>query len=253
MRFAIKDFFLQVVSRKKEEKSSTDKLPTTRFAVEFFCHTSCSNQESEGFFYRQATYKGKYGKAKEAVESTKAGLSPQKRGCEKVKKRKRPRKAGLSPQEGDVRKKRKSPRMAGLSPQEGDKKKKRREKDQGRQEGGSSESKVPCALNQEFLFLVHEYLGLGSGPTWLKYRLLQDLVYEEAMCKRMFQKQTTLRSKSSTLKRTTLRMLKILLQSIVARKVRTIALEQSPKKAVMRHAINAIWHRYIGNPAAKYL
>jgi hypothetical protein len=47
-------------------------------------------------------------------------------------------------------------------------------------------------------------------------------------------------------------MLKIPLQSIVARKVRTIALEQSGKKAVMRHAINAIWHGYVGNPAAKY-
>jgi hypothetical protein len=87
------------------------------------------------------------------------------------------------PQEGDVRKKRKRPRMAGLSPQEGDKKKKRREKDQGRQEGGSRKGKVLCALNQEFLFLVHKYLWLGSGPTRLKYRLLRDLVYKEAMCK----------------------------------------------------------------------
>jgi hypothetical protein len=48
-------------------------------------------------FFQQATYKGKYGKAKEAVESVRAGLSPQ---------------------EGDVRKSRK-------------------EKDQGRREGGS--------------------------------------------------------------------------------------------------------------------
>jgi hypothetical protein len=72
---------------------------------------------------------------------------------------------------------------------------------------------------------------------------------------RKFRKQTTLSSKSSTLKgllyapilqkqyhkRTTLRRLKIPLQSIVARKVRTIALERSAKKAVMRHAINAIY------------
>ncbi len=81
----------------------------------------------------------KYGKAKEAVESARAGLLPQK---------------------GDVRKSRK---------------KKRKEKDQGRQEGGSSKGKVPCALNQEFPFLVHEYLGfeaaclgrsIGSYETW---------------------------------------------------------------------------------------
>jgi hypothetical protein len=79
-------------------------------------------------------------------------------------------------------------------------------------------------------------------------------------------KRTTLRSKSITLKgllyapiqrkqyhkRTTLRRLKILLQIIVARKVRTIALEQSAKKAVMKHAINAIWHWYVENSAAKH-
>ncbi len=93
----------------------------------FFCPTSCSNRESEGFFCRRATYKGKYGIAKEAVESARAGLSPQK---------------------GDVRK---------------SKKKKRKEKNQGRREGGSSEGKVPCALQQEFLFFVHKYLGLESA------------------------------------------------------------------------------------------
>jgi hypothetical protein len=42
-------------------------------------------------------------------------------------------------------------------------------------------------------------------------------------------------------KRTTLRRLKIPLRSIVARKVRTIALEQSAKKAVIVHAINAMY------------
>jgi hypothetical protein len=72
---------------------------------------------------------------------------------------------------------------AGLSPQEGDMRKKRKEKDQGRQEGGSSEGKVPCALNQEFLFFGSQVFGFGSGPSWLKYRLLRDLVYKEAMCK----------------------------------------------------------------------
>ncbi len=44
------------------------------------------------------------------------------------------------------------------------------------------EGKVLCVLNQEFLFLVHEYLGLEAARR-LKYRLLRDLVYEEAMCK----------------------------------------------------------------------
>jgi hypothetical protein len=80
-------------------------------------------RKAKDFFCRQATYKGKYGKAKEAIESARAGLSPQK---------------------GDVRKLRK-------------------EKDQGRQEGGSSEGKVPCALHKEFLFFVYEYLGLEAA------------------------------------------------------------------------------------------
>ncbi len=48
-------------------------------------------------------------------------------------------------------------------------------------EGGSREGKVPCALHQEFLFLVHEYLG-SERPVSFEYRLLRDLVYEEAMC-----------------------------------------------------------------------
>jgi hypothetical protein len=43
------------------------------------------------------------------------------------------------------------------------KKKKRKETDQRRWEGGSSEGKVLCALHQEFLFLVHQYLGLEAA------------------------------------------------------------------------------------------
>ena len=65
-------------------------------------------------------------------------------------------------------------------------------------EGGSREGKVPCALHQEFLFLVHEYLG-SERPVSFEYRLLRDLVYEEAHVQRKFRKRTTLRSKSSTL------------------------------------------------------
>ncbi len=57
----------------------------------------------------------------------------------------------------------------------------RNEKGQGRREGGSREGKVPCALHQEFLILVHEYLG-SERPVSFEYRLLRDLVYKEAMC-----------------------------------------------------------------------
>ncbi len=151
MRFAVEEFFSYKSFHARKKKNW---VPTSYLQEEYkirrwvFCPTSCSSQESEGFFCRQATCKGKYGKAKEAIESARAGLSPKKRGREKVKK------------------------------------KKRKEKDQGRQEGGSSEGKVPCALNQEFLFFGSRVFGFGSGPSRLKYRLLRDLVYEyeEAMC-----------------------------------------------------------------------
>ncbi len=77
----------------------------------------------------------------EAIESARAGLSPKKGGREKEKKK--TKEGGLSPQEGDVRKKkRKRPRKARRWLRKG---------------------KVPCALNQEFLFLIHEYLGLEAA------------------------------------------------------------------------------------------
>jgi hypothetical protein len=135
--FAVEEIFsYESLNARKEEKLSTDELPPREvqdLPLSFVCPMSRSNQQSEGFFCRRATYKGKYGKAKEAVES--AG-------------------AGLLPQEGDARKSRK-------------------EKYQGRREGGSSEGKVPCALHQEFLFFGSRVFGFGSGPSRLKYRLLR--------------------------------------------------------------------------------
>ena len=110
--FAVEFFFsYELLNARKEEKLSTDELPPRGVQdspLSFFCPTSCSNQESEGFFCRRAIDKGKYGKAKEAVKSARAGLLPQ---------------------EGDVRKSRKE---TGLSPQKGDVRKSRKEKDQGR-------------------------------------------------------------------------------------------------------------------------
>jgi hypothetical protein len=95
------------------------------------------NSRKRSTFHTTSYLQGqwKYGKAKEAVESARPCLLPQK---------------------GDVRKSRK----------------KKKKKDQGRQEGGSSKGKVPCALNQEFLFFGSRVFGFRSGPSWLKYRLL---------------------------------------------------------------------------------
>ena len=119
---------------------------------------SCSSQESEGFFFRRATYKDTY---VDAVEFRQGWSVSTRRGREKEEK-KTTKEGGLSPQEGDVRrfKKRKRPRKARRWLREG---------------------KVPCVLNQEISFLVHEYLG-SERPVSFEYRLLRDLVYEEAMC-----------------------------------------------------------------------
>jgi hypothetical protein len=83
-------------------------------------------------------------------------------------KRKRPRKAGLSPQKGDVRNSRK-------------RKEKKKAKAGKKVAPAKARFRVPYTKNS---FFGSRVLGLRSGPSWLKYRLLRDLVYEEAMCER---------------------------------------------------------------------
>ncbi len=94
---------------------------------------------------QQATYKGKYGKSKEAVESARAGLSPQK---------------------GDVRKSRK-------------REEKKKTKEGKKVAPAKARFRVPYTKNS---FFGSRVFGLRSGLSWLKYRLLRDLVYKEAMC-----------------------------------------------------------------------
>jgi hypothetical protein len=53
-------------------------------------------------------------------------------------------------------------------------------------------------------------------------------------------------------KRTTLRMLKLPLQSICSEEGPHYRLGEKRKEAVIRQAINAIWHGYVENPAAKH-
>jgi hypothetical protein len=136
--------------------------------LSFFYPTSRSSQESEGLFCQQATYKGRYGKAKEAFESARAGLLPQEGDMRKTRKeKKKTKEGGLSPQEGDVRKtrnkrKRKRPRKA--------------RRWLLRRQGSM------CPTPRISLFGSRVF-GFGSGPSHLKYWLLRDLVYEEAMCK----------------------------------------------------------------------
>ena len=87
---------------------------------------------------------------------------------------------------------------------------------QGRQEGGSREGKVPCALHQEFLFLVHEYLGSGRhvsfevlAPTRLKST--------RKPCAKEVPETDYFTQQKQYLKRTTLCRLKILLRSICSK------------------------------------
>ena len=125
-------------------------------------------------FFRRATYKGTY---VEAVESARAGLSPKKGGCEKEKKK--TKEGGLPPQEGDVRKKkRKRPRKARRWLLEG---------------------KVPCVLNQEFLFWFTS-IWVWKRPILFEVSAPTRLSLRGSHVRRKFRKQTTLRSKSSTLK-----------------------------------------------------
>jgi hypothetical protein len=157
------------------------------------------------------------------------------------------------PQEGvvrKIRKEKKKTKEGGLSPQEGDVRKRRKEKKKT-MEGkkvAPAKARFHVLYTENFFFFVHEYLGLeaarlgrsiGSYETWSTRKPCAKKVPET--------KRTTLRSKSSTLKgllyapikrvqyhkRTTLRRLKSCCKASVARKVRTIALEQSvSKKAV---------------------
>ncbi len=171
MRFAVEDFFPTSRFMQEKEKLSTDKPPTTRFAVEFFLSYELLKSRKRRIFFTNElhTRAVEVREAKEAVESARAGLSPQKEGDVRKtrKEKKKTKEGGLSPQEGDVRKtrkerKRKRPRQA-------------RKWLQRRQ--GS------CALHQELLFFGSRVFGLGSGPSRLKFWLLRDLVYKEAMCK----------------------------------------------------------------------
>jgi hypothetical protein len=102
---------------------------------------------------------GQVRETKEAVESARAGLLPQKGNMRKKRKEKRKTKeGGLSPQEGDVKKN-----------------KKRKEKDQGGKKVAPAKARFRVPYTKNFFFLVHKYLGLetanlgrsiGSYETW---------------------------------------------------------------------------------------
>jgi hypothetical protein len=181
-------------------------------------------QESKWLSCRRATYKGKYGKTKEAVESART-----------VWKR---RLVSFGVGNGF------------LFP--------------GRQEGGSSEGKVPCALHQEFpFFLVHEYLGLEAarlGWTIDSYETWST----RKPCAKEVPETNYLRSKSSTLKgllyapiqqkqylkRTTLLRLKIPLRSICSKADPHSRLSIAWARNLSSDKRQSTFFSWVGNPLA---
>ncbi len=103
---------------------------------------------------------------------------------------------------------------AGLSQQKGDVRKKRIEKKKTKVGEKVAPAKarfrVPLTKNS---FFGSRVFGFGSGPSWLKYRLLRDLVYEMP-CAKEVPKTDYFTQRKQHLEWTTLRRLKIPLRSI---------------------------------------
>jgi hypothetical protein len=86
--FAVDEIFsYESLNARKEEKSSTDELPT-RFAVEFFLSYESLKSRKRRIFLPTSYIQGKYGKAMEALESARADLSPQEGDVKKKRKEK---------------------------------------------------------------------------------------------------------------------------------------------------------------------
>jgi hypothetical protein len=83
-----------------------------------------------------------------------------------------------------TRKEKKETKEGSLSPQEGDVRKKRKEKKKTKagKKVAPAKARFLCPTPR-IPFFCSRVFGLRSGPSRLKYRLLRDLVYEEAMCK----------------------------------------------------------------------
>ncbi len=171
------------------------------FAVKEFFPTSRLTQESKGLFLLTSYIQGQVRESQRSHWVRQGWSITTKRGREKVKK------------------------------------KKRKEKDQGRREGGSSKGKVPCALHQEFLFLVHKYLSLeaahlgwsiGSYEIWSTRKQYAKEVPETDYFtqQKQYLKRTTLRTysvKAVQQKGLLYAGWRSRCEASVARKVRTIA------------------------------
>ncbi len=90
---------------------------------------------------------------------------------------------------------------------------KRKEKDQGRQEGGSSEGNVPCVPNQEFIFFGSRVLGIRNACL-SEWKGSYKTSSTRKPCAKAVPEMDSLMQRKQYLKRTTLCTFKLLLQSI---------------------------------------
>ncbi len=105
---------------------STDELPT-RFGVEFFVLRVAQDKKAKDFLPTSYIQGQEVQEAKEAVESTRAGLSPKRK-----EKKKDQGRWSVATRRG--------------------RKKIRKEKDQGRQVGGSAKARFRVSLTKNFFF-----------------------------------------------------------------------------------------------------
>jgi hypothetical protein len=175
--------------------------------LSFFCPTSCSNQESEGFFTNELHTRASTGN--QGSRWVRQGWSiATRRGREKGKKKKT-KEGGLSPQEGDVRKIRKEKKKTkegGLSPQEGGVRKRRKKRKRPwKARRWLQRRQGSVCPTPRISFLAHEYLGLeaarlgrsvGSYETWSTRKPCAKEVPETDyfMQQKQYLKRTTLRT-----------------------------------------------------------
>jgi hypothetical protein len=110
---------------------------------------------------------------------------------------------------------------------------------------------VQCVLNQEFPFFGFTSIGVQKQPILVEVSAPTRLALQGSHVRRLYQKRTPLRSKSTTIKGLLYARWSSRCKAFVARNVRTMAWAKH-KKAVIWQAINAIWHGYVENPAAKH-
>ncbi len=119
----------------------------------------------------------------------------------------------------------------------------RKEEDQGRREGGSTKARFRVPSTKNFFFFVHEYLG-SERPVSFEISAPTRLSLWGSHVRRKFRKRTILRSESSTLKGLLYAGWKSRCEAFVARKGRTIALEQSvSEKAVKDKQQSTFFHK----------